>query len=373
MMELTIPKATSLCCKEFDAFTRGHREHVKDNAQKALDPSTSTLDLLEWISCQKTKLDLFADVLGVFAKSNLSVEHRLRANPAARNAVLQLLRAILNNTRFCTKYTHDGSKMELEEAQVKQITSSTHIEGIDDQASTSVSGKLYELALQRISRDIANLLGFAASIRTRSMQQYKERSKNYVPQDQDGVDLVPYFRKVVDKALEERYTDSRILEHETLERRIKNTIFSRWLRLCYSIHRYEQLQSSGITLQTADEEPQHSGRNSDDGADNPKGGKPAAHNVNDSGNDVAATHEATTFSGSLYPRVQEHQAQSPAPSVALTTAGGSNARIPRLKQTKTVCDGEILDFLCPLCRLPQQLNSGVHKHEQHRAWKYVTW
>jgi hypothetical protein len=167
--------------------------------------------------------------------------------------------------------------------------------------------------------------------------------------------------------------DFKIADHETLDRRIKNTIFDRWLRLCYSIHRDEQLQSSGVAPQTADGESQQSDGNSHDRAYYAKEERPAVNNVNDRGNKVAVTHEATTFSGSLYPRVQEHQPQSSAPSVALTTAGGSNARIPRLKSTKTACDGEVLDFFCPMCRLPQQLKSGIREHEQYRAWKYDAW
>jgi hypothetical protein len=194
-MEHTIQKTTRLCHDEFHAFTRGYREHVKNNAQKVSDPSASTFDLLDWINCQGTKLELFADVLGVFAKSKLSVEHRLRANPAARNAVLQLLKAILTNTRFCTKYIHDGPEVQLEESQFKRTPPwkriRTRPNPIDDQSSTSISRELYELALQRVERDIAYLLGFAASIRSRSMQQYKERSRKYVPQDQDGICLVP--------------------------------------------------------------------------------------------------------------------------------------------------------------------------------------
>jgi hypothetical protein len=370
-MEFTIPKTTKLCYNEFDAFTRGYREHVNNDAQEATDPSISTFDLFEWISGQRTKLELFADVLGVFAESKLSVEHRLRANPAARNAVLQLLKAILKNTEFCTKYTCDEWKMQLEgQTQDKQSTPLTRTGGTDDQASASESKKLYELALQRVHRDIANLLDFAASIRTRSMQQYKERSRRYVPQDQDGVDLVPYFKKVVDKAMEEQYSDCKIGEHNILERRIKNTIFDRWLRLCYCIHRHEQLQFSGVAVQRKNEESQKSDKKSIVEPDHPKEGRPAVHSNNDSGKKAAATQKATTFSGSLAPRVEERQAQGSNPSVALTTAGDSNARIPRLKRSKTECDGKVLDFFCPLCRLPQQVKSGVLPDEQHRAWKY---
>jgi hypothetical protein len=32
-----------------------------------------------------------------------------------------------------------------------------------------------------------------------------------------------------------------------------------------------------------------------------------------------------------------------------------------------------LDFFCPMCRLPQQVKSGIGEHEQHRAWKYDAW
>lgn len=265
-MELTIQKTTRLCHDEFHAFTRGYHEQMKNNAQKSSDPSAPTFDLLDWINCQITKLELFADVLGVFAKSKLSVEHRLRANPAAKNAVLQLLKAILTNTGFCTKYVHEGPEVQSEEAQFMRTTPwkriKTRLVAIDDQSSTSITRELYELALQRVDRDIANLLEYAASIRSRSMQQYKERSKKYVPQDQDGIDLVPYFKKVVDKALEEQYTESKTGDHEVLSRRIENTIFDRWLRLCYSIHRHEQLQSSGVAPRTGDEESQQSDRNS---------------------------------------------------------------------------------------------------------------
>jgi hypothetical protein len=377
VMELTIQKTTRLCHDEFHAFTRGYREQMKNNVQKSSDPAAPTFDLLDWINCQVTKLELFANVLGVFAKSKLSVEHRLRANPAAKNAVLQLLKAILTNTRFCTKYVRDGSEVQSEEAQFVRTTPwkpiKTRLQAIDDQPSTSISRELYELALQRVDRDVANVLEFAASIRNRGMQQYKDRSRKYIPQDQDGIDLVPYFKKVVDKALEEQYTKSKIVDHEALRRRIENTIFDRWLRLCYSIHRHEQLRSSGVAHRTGDEESQQSDRNGHDGTFYSKEERPAVNNVNDSGEKVATTHQATTFSGSLYPRVQEYQPQSSAPSVALTMAGGSNARIPRLKTTKTACDGEVLDFFCPMCRLPQQVKSGIGEHEQHRAWKYDAW
>jgi hypothetical protein len=374
MTDATISTQTRLCYDEFGAFTRGYREHMKSNAPGALDRSVSSSDLLEWISGQKTKLELFADVLGVFAESKLSVEHRLRANPAVRNAVSQLLKTILKNTEFCTKFTNDRRKMQSEgQTRENQPTPWTGTGLADDQASASASEELYSLALQRVGRDIANLLDFAAFIRTRSMQQYKQRSRSYNPQDSDGVDLVPYFKNVLDRALEQQYPDLKIMRHNILERRIKKIVLDRWLRLCYCIHRHEQLQGPGTAVQEDDGGSKQFDKKDIDESDLLKEERSAVHIFNDGKNVVAPTQKATTFSGSLVPRVKEHQAQSSAPSVALTTTGDFNARIPRLKRSKTEYDSGLLNFFCPLCRLPQQMKSGVRAHEQHRAWKYGAW
>jgi hypothetical protein len=374
MTEATITTQTRLCYDEFGAFTRGCREHMKNNTQGALDRSVSSSDLLEWISRQKTKLELFADVLGVSAESKLSVEHRLRANPAARNAVSQLLKTILKNTKFCTNFTHERREMQLKgqtrETQSKPWTDT----GIpDDQASASASEELYGLALQRVGRDIANLLDFAAFIRTRSMQQYKERSRSYNPQDSDGVDLVQYFKNVLDRALEQQNPDLKIMRDNILEQRIKKIILDRWLRLCYCIHRHEQLQGPGTAVREDDGGFKQLDKTSIDESDLSKAERSAVHIFNNGENLAAPTQKATTFSGSLVLRVKEHQAQSSAPSVTLTTTGDLNARIPRLKRSKTEYDSGLLNFLCPLCRLPQQMKSGARAHEQHRVWKYGAW
>ncbi|GIZ44750.1 hypothetical protein CKM354_000794000 [Cercospora kikuchii] len=360
----SISQLTKTCRHELDELSSSHRDAVKRIVHDPLAEPPTALDLLAWIPEQKTKLNLFADLLGVFAHGSLSVEHRLRNNSAVRSSIAQLLEAISKNLCLCIR-----SRVQL--AGPQQTTD-------DDPIEPAPAYDVTKIACRRIGRDVANLVRFAALIRLRSMQQYRERSEHHEPLDHDGLPLGDYFDKVVTRALKEAFEDTGMAElddssqdiQQSVPHRIRQTVTSRWKRICYHIARYQQLRGSDSPAEenVDDEDIVMENVQFDAGV---KHAVPLrGDGIHASKNVVVPQHEkATTFQGSLNEQAKVPQPPSITPSVALTNVAGFSVRMPRLRKQDVTYENGMLEFLCPLCKIPQQLPSDRSAVHQHRAWE----
>ncbi|PPJ61072.1 hypothetical protein CBER1_07412 [Cercospora berteroae] len=363
--EPSISQLTKTCRQELDELSSSHRDAIRRTGNDALAEPPTAFDLLAWVPEQKTKLNLFADVLGVFASGSLSVEHRLRNNSAVRSSIAQLLQAISKNLGLCIR-----SRGQLVEHQ--RTTD-------DDPIEPAPAHDVTKLACRRIGRDCANLVRFAALIRLRSMQQYRERSENHEPLDNDGVPLGDYFDKVVNRALKETFEDTEMAGlrdgpsqdiQVNVSQRMKQTVISRWKRISYHIARYHQLRGSDSPVEgNVDDEDIVMGDVPLD--TDPRPAVPQrGDRVSAPKNLVVPQHKkATTFQGSLNEQVKVPQPQSITPSVALTNVAGFSVRMPKLRKQDVTYENGMLEFLCPLCKIPQQLPSDRSAVHQHRAWE----
>ncbi|CAK1365386.1 unnamed protein product [Cercospora beticola] len=211
------------------------------------------------------------------------------------------------------------------------------------------------------------------------MQQYRERSEHHEPLDHDGLPLRDYFDKVVTRVLKETFEDTDMAGfldgppqdmQQSVPQRIKQTVTSRWKRICYHIARYQQLRASDSPAEENmdDEDTFMEDVQLDAGVKHavPLGGD----RIHVSKNVVIPQHEkATTFQGSLNDQVKVPQPQSITPSVALTNVAGFSVRMPKLRKQDVTYENGMLEFLCPLCKIPQQLPSDKSAVHQHRAWE----
>lgn len=343
-------------------------------------------EVRSWAEVERRRFRLFTDVLGVFAKGKLSIEHRLRMNASTNYAIAQLLDAVVQNaklhensqraahqdqsglgvrTEFSVSETSSGDNHEDNEAsdsdnvgdEAPEAIVQHHGDNLDLESQLS-------LARLRVSKDISTLITLAALIKSQSVAQHNAKEQSHGPRHDEDPNSLKSFEASAVPALnrELNAVESQDFSNEFLKERFKDTVIQRWQR----IRRWNDRANKFLA-----EDAQSSSDDSGDDTQSrwPVEGVYSKQKIGDSaskaGLEPGVSQKATTLAPSFNPDARlRSQAAKTSP---MTTTGSSEVEIPEPRKMERR-DG-IVEFVCPLCRLPQRLKST--KESFKRAWEYV--
>ena len=380
-------------------LTQACRTQLDQLANRELKDDT-TESLTPWAHEQRLRLNIFADVLGVFAAGKLSVEYRLRLNPNAKTVVLQLLGSILKNCYICgtsSSRTQDPAHSNPEGEQQKdaqlrelwEIALDYGETGGEDESWSSASGdsetsedpgrntkklvskETQQLLQQRISDDIGNLISFAALVRSSSSLRQDPRQEKYEPKDKEGNSLFPSFISSAQRALDrELSAGDATSADDFMRQRFVDTVVVRWRRLCFRNHRSKSLaRAEPWLLENEEVSPHHTAPTTTAKEENAmadvseavqQANKPSTQTLSLKPSQKATTL-APTFDG------RKDQARSQAPTASVTVAGNFEIEIPNPRNV--LWHAGVHEFVCPLCQIPQSMEVTRRRFKQ--AWESV--
>ena len=342
----------------------------------------SERDLRAWARDQRFGLRLFAVALGVFAGDKLAVEYRLGVNIREKMNILILLSSVQQNIHSLLPPPLDSTLVERmvrirEDARAFLGTENDEDDWVDDgDGETSSDGsssdtssddgvgsvsssERWDATVDCIAFDIRYFVTLAELIESHGVLEHDTTGESFDPKDDEGYSLAPAFLISVQRTLDREF-EGYATEHTAyLRQRFEQTIIVRWRRICYRNHRYGNLLREDPSLVREDEAASASKTAESVVAPAVPGAQPSP----DSSLNPAAEAVAQltgTFQETLAPFVDTLAAP-------ITVARKNEKTIPLPQRSNIQRRDNMLEFNCPICRVPQQ----VKTNELRQAWEYV--